>query len=191
MHLTTREMTAISLFAALHIAAAVLLRFGGEVAVPFSLVPFFVLLSGLFLGRKGAISLLVYTLLGLLGVPVFAKAPFGGLSYCLQPSFGYVLGYLLAALVTGWLVERMRRRSVPALFGASVVGLAALYLCGLPYIYLTMRFILGKSLSLTQVLAVGFFPFIGLDLAKALLASALAASINRRLPRIVSRQRTI
>lgn len=181
-------MTLIGLFTALHIAAAVILRVGGEGAVPFSLVPLFVMLAGLLLGRKGAISLIVYALLGLMGIPVFAKAPFGGLSYCLQPSFGFVIGYVLAAFVIGWIIERWSWRSPLSLFLALVAGLAALYLCGLPYLYLVMRFVFGKTLSLQQVFTFGFFPFIAFDLVKAGLAAALAAAVGRRLPSIVARR---
>lgn len=165
-----------------------MLRVGGEGAVPFSLLPPFVMLAGLLLGRKGAISLIVYVLLGLLGIPVFAKAPFGGVSYLLQPSFGFVIGYALAAFVIGWLTERWNWRSPLALFSASVFGLVALYLCGLPYLYLCMRFFLGKTLTLQQVFAFGFFPFIAFDLVKAGLAAALAAAVGRRLPSGVARR---
>ncbi len=181
MKLSTRDMTMISLFSALHIAAAVILRFGGDVAVPFSLVPLFVVLAGLLLGKKGAISLLVYTLLGLLGVPVFAKPPFAGFSYVLQPSFGFVIGYMVAAYTIGWIVERWHWRSPALLFLASLVGLVVLYAVGLPYLYLVLRYLLDQTLSWSQILAVGMLPFIGLDLLKAGLASFLAGAIQRRL----------
>lgn len=176
-----RRMTRIALFTALHVAAAVTLRLGGEAAVPFSLVPLFVLMAGLLLGRDGALSLLVYALLGLAGVPVFAKPPFGGLAYLLQPSFGYVIGYILAAYVIGWLVERRALRSALQFFLAATLGLAVLYLVGLPYLYLVLRFVLEKTLSWRQVLAVGLMPFIALDLLKAGIAAWLAAMIRPRL----------
>lgn len=182
MRLTTKQMTLTALFTALHVAAAVILRLGGEAAVPFSLVPLFVVLAGLLVGRAGALSLLTYALLGLIGIPVFAKPPFGGLAYLLQPSFGFVIGYAVAALVIGWLVERYHWRSPPMLFVAALGGLIALYLVGLPYLYLVLRYVVGKALSWRQVLAVGFLPFFGLDLAKAGLAAFLAAAVQRRLP---------
>ncbi|MGI6357658.1 MAG: biotin transporter BioY [Bacillota bacterium] len=183
MKLTTRDLTMVGLFAALHIAAAVSLRLGGEAAVPFSLVPFFVVLAGLLLRRQGALSLLVYTLLGVLGVPVFAKPPFAGLSYVLQPSFGFVIGYILAAYVIGALVEWRRWRSPFQLFLASLAGLMVLYAVGLPYLYIVLRYLLDKTLSLPQLLVVGMLPFVGFDLLKAGLASCLAATVLRRLQR--------
>ncbi len=182
MRLTPSRMTRIALFTALHIAAAVTLRLAGEAAVPFSLVPLFVLMAGLFLGRDGALSLLIYALLGLAGVPVFAKPPFGGIVYLLQPSFGFVIGYIFAAYAIGWLVERRNLRTPAQFFLAGLLGLGLLYLVGLPYLYLVLRLVLEKTLSLRQVLAVGFLPFIALDLLKAGIAAWLVAVIQKRLP---------
>jgi biotin transport system substrate-specific component len=174
-------MTVISLFVALHIAVAAMLRVGGDAAVPFSLVPLFVMLAGLMLGRKGALSLLIYAVLGLIGIPVFSKPPFGGPAYVLEPSFGFVIGYILAAYTIGWVMEG-GPRTLPRLCLASASGLLALYLCGLPYLYLAMRFLLGKVLSFQQILTFGFYPFIGFDLIKLGLAVGLAQTVARRLP---------
>lgn len=180
MKLSTRDLTWIGLFTALHIAAAALLRFGGEVAVPYSLVPLFVMLAGAVLGRKGAWSLLCYTLLGLLGLPVFAKAPFGGVAYILQPSFGFVIGYIAAAYIIGAIVETLPSRSLPGYLLASTVGLVVLYACGLPYLYVILRFVVGKTLSLPQILKIGLYPFITFDLIKGAIAAFLACSLAKR-----------
>ena len=150
--------------------------------MPFSLVPFFVILAGTLLGTKGAWSLLLYMLLGLIGLPVFAKPPFGGLNYLLQPSSGFLFGYIFAAWVIGWVAARFPKLSTGRLFFASCVGLAVLYACGLPYMYLILRFVMGKTLTLHQTLVVGFYPFILLDLSKAFAASALALVLRKRLP---------
>mgnify|MGYP000877079485 CR=1 FL=1 len=181
MKLTTQDLTKAGLFTALHIAAAVVLRFGGEAAVPFSLVPFFVILAGTLLGPKGTWSLVLYALLGLLGLPVFAQAPFGGISYLLRPSAGFVFGYIFAAWAIGWGVSKLPQLTSARVFLVSVVGLAVLYACGLPYLYLVFRFVMGKTLTLQQVLAFGFYPFIAFDLIKAFAASVLTVAIRKRL----------
>lgn len=181
MKLSTQDLTRAGLFTALHIAAAALLRLGGEAAVPFSLIPFFVILAGTLLGPKGVWSLVLYAVLGLLGLPVFAQPPFGGISYLLRPSAGFIFGYILAAWVIGWGTSRLTKLNITHLFLVSVLGLAVLYACGLPYLYLIFHFVIGKTLTLHQVLVFGFYPFIGFDLIKALTASMLTIAIRKRL----------
>ncbi|MEW6423202.1 MAG: biotin transporter BioY [Bacillota bacterium] len=181
MKLTVREMILAALFAALAMVAAALFRFGAPV-VPFSLVPFVVMLTGALLGaRVGALAMLVYVLLGLIGLPVFEKPPFGGPAYVLQPTFGYLLGFIGGAYVTGALLPKKGQPGIIRYFLAMTGGLAVIYLCGLPYLYLILNFYLGKAFSAWQVIKIGFLPFIGLDLLKALAAAALARVVCRRL----------
>lgn len=181
MRLSTSDLTRAAFFTVLHVAAAVILRFGGEVAVPFSLVPLFVVLAGTLLGTTGAWSLVLYLVLGLAGLPVFAQPPFGGLSYLLMPSAGFLFGYIFSAFTIGWAIGRLRQPTVIAVFAISVLGLMVLYACGLPYLYLVFRFVLGKILTVQQVLNFGFYPFIAFDLMKAAAASLLTVAIRKRL----------
>ncbi len=176
--LTTREITRIALFAALHVSAALVLRFGGEAVVPFSAVPFMVFLSAFVLGGKGgAMSLLVYIVLGLLGVPVFARPPFGGLTYVLQPTFGFLLGFVLSALVAGSVGLRTPLRRLLAV----VLGVLTLYSVGLSYFYVIMHYYLGRPITFLWVFQVAAAPFILLDLLKASLAVSLGTVIIKHL----------
>ncbi|RMF57786.1 MAG: hypothetical protein D6743_18490, partial [Calditrichaeota bacterium] len=90
-----------SLFAALTaVGAFIRIPFG---IVHFTLQDFFVMLSGCVLGPAyGALSQLIYLAVGLVGVPIFSQG--GGPGYVLQPTFGYLLGYPVAAWVIGLLV---------------------------------------------------------------------------------------
>lgn len=174
MRFKTRDITRVGVFAALHVAAALVLRLGGEAVVPFSLVPFMAFLATFALGGKlGAMSLIIYTSLGLLGVPVFAKAPFGGFVYLLQPTFGFVLGFIAAAWTTGYFDIKSTRGAVAAVS----VGVCTLYLVGLPYFYLMFRFYLGRPITLTWAFNIAVLPYIGLDFIKA----GLAVYLGRRL----------
>lgn len=102
-----QEMTRIALFTAMASAAAILARFGSSI-VPFSLVPFVVCLAGATLrSRSGAYSMLMYMCLGLAGLPVFASPPYGGFSYVVTPSFGFIPGFVVAAYVIGRVLESM------------------------------------------------------------------------------------
>ena len=89
-----RELTFAALFVALIVIGTfVRIPVGGDY---YTLQFLFTLLAGLVLGEKlGTLSVTAYVLLGLLGVPVFASG--GGLAYLFQPTFGYLIGFILQA----------------------------------------------------------------------------------------------
>ena len=89
----TGNMIMCGLFTAL-IAAGAFIRIPVPL-VPFTLQFLFTTLAGLVMGgRLGALSAAVYTMLGLIGIPVFAEG--GGIWYILKPSFGYIIGFIVA-----------------------------------------------------------------------------------------------
>lgn len=181
MTLSAREISLAAMFAALAAVAAMIFRFGAPI-VPFSLVPFIVLLAGMILGpRLGALSMTVYILMGLLGIPVFEKPPFGGPAYVLQPTFGYLLGFILGAYVTGKILFGKENPGIARYLLASVAGIIAIYLVGLPYLYMVLNFYIGKTIPILKVIQIGFLPFILLDLIKAVVASFLARAVVTRL----------
>lgn len=178
---SARDITMTAVFAALAVVAAMLIRYAGSI-VPFSLLPFVVMLAGGLLGaRLGSLSIIVYILLGLIGVPVFSSPPFGGPAYVLQPTFGFLLGFAGGAYVIGALLKNKERSGFTRYFLSMVAGLVVIYLIGLPYLYAILTFYLGKTVSVSQVLTIGFTPFIALDLAKAVAAAVLAKAVFRRL----------
>lgn len=168
-----RSLTRCGLFVALAVVTSVFFRFTAAV-VPFSLLPLVVVLAGLTLSpREAFLAMVGYVALGLVGLPVFATPPFGGPAYVLRPTFGFILGFLLGApLVAG--VVRSRVHSFLGLFGGALLGIGALYPPGLFYLWVIMKVVVGKDLSVGEVLRIGFFPFIGFDVLKAFLAALLA-----------------
>ena len=97
-----RNLSLMALFAALTAVGAFITI--PVPPVPFSLQIFFAILAGALLGsRQGAMSIVIYLLLGLCGLPVFTKG--AGLSYLLQPTFGYLLGFVPAAWLCGKIIE--------------------------------------------------------------------------------------
>ena len=109
-----------------------------SVPVPGSPVPvsgqtFAALLVGTALGaRRGFLSLALYAVVGMAGMPWFAE----GASGYAMPSFGYILGMLLAATVVGALARRGADRSVLRTAGTMVVGSVIIYAVGVPYLAL-------------------------------------------------------
>ncbi|MBM7167939.1 biotin transporter BioY [Streptomyces sp. G44] len=154
--------------AVLVLGGAALTGIAAQIAVPVpgSPVPvtgqtFAALLVGTALGaRRGFLSLALYALVGMAGMPWFAQAGSG----VAAPSLGYVLGMLLAATVVGALARRGGDRSVPRTAGTMVLGSAIIYAVGVPYLAA------ATGMSLTQAVAAGLTPFLIGDALKAALA---------------------
>lgn len=120
-------------------------------AIPITMQTLVVLLSGVLLGsKKGAASQAVYLFMGLLGLPWFSRG--GGLAYLLSPTFGYILGFVLAAFMTGLLIEKGREKKIGTIVLALLAGEAAIYSLGLLWLY--------PLVGLEKLLAIGLYPFI-------------------------------
>jgi biotin transporter BioY len=129
--------------------------------VPITMQTLVVLLSGLLFGsRIGAGSQLAYLVAGLSGVPWFSRG--GGMSYVMSPTFGYLLGFVVAAYAVGKLAERGWDRKIIGAIAAMLVGSALIYLFGLLW--------LSKFVPPGSLLAIGFYPFIIGDLLKIMAA---------------------
>ncbi len=173
-NLKTRELILIALFVALtSIGAYITIPFG---PVPITLQSLFCLLSALLLGAKlGALSQILYLLIGLAGLPIFSGGK-GGIGFILYPTFGFVLGFIAAALITGYISEKLGSSPKSYLL-ASLCGTLTIYLLGSLGFYLNMNFIVSKSVDLSYVLKVTILPFIPGDLLKAFSASLVAVPI--------------
>ena len=128
-----KDLTLMALFAALTAVGAFITI--PVPPVPFSLQIFFAILAGALLGsRRGAISVGVYVLLGLCGLPVFTKG--AGLSYIFQPTFGYLAGFILGAWLCGKIVELRADKGMKTMLLACFAGAAADFAVGIVYFYL-------------------------------------------------------
>lgn len=177
--LSVRELTAGGLFAALiAVGAFIKITLPTEpVPMHFTLQWFFVLLSGLLLNKRLAgASVLVYLLIGLAGVPVFASG--GGPSYLLRPSFGYLLGFALAAYVMAWMCEEAGGLKFAKLLAISVVGLLVYYGTGVLYFFVVCRFLVFQEVTWKILLVNCFLLTAGPDLALCGAAVGVAAKIR-------------
>ncbi|MDX1415870.1 MAG: biotin transporter BioY [Candidatus Promineifilaceae bacterium] len=149
-----------SLFIAL--TAQVSIRIG---PVPITGQTMGVLLVGMLYGSKrGAATLLLYVIEGAAGLPVFAGGT-SGLTVLAGPTGGYLVGFIPAAFVVGWLAERGWDRSFGLTAVAMLIGNAVIYLFGLSR--------LGFLLGYENMLAYGFLPFWPGDLLKIIVAAGL------------------
>lgn len=176
--MNSKDLAKTAAMAALLCLTGMIMRWASPALVPFSVLPVFILLTGLILGPKyGSLAVTVYVFLGLLGLPVFASAPFGGIGYVLKPSFGYLLGDIAAAYVVGKLYNR---QSLLSAIVAVLGGIIVLYIIGLTYFYLVMHFVLHKSTTIALVISTGFLPFIVGDLLKGGIAAWVGNEMVKR-----------
>ncbi len=144
----------------------------------FTLQFFFVLLAGIILGgKRGALAVGCYVALGLIGIPVFAAG--GGIGYVFRPSFGYLLGFIAAAFVTGTICEK-RKNSYGNFLLACLAGFAVTYVIGIFYKYLILNFYADTPAALA-VIILSCFP---LDIPGDLVLCLLASGAGLRMKKI-------
>jgi len=179
-----RSLTLIALFAALIAALGLIPKLTLGFGVPITAQTLGVMLCGTILGaRKGALAVLLFLALVLLGLPLLAGGR-GGLGVLSTPSVGFLIGWPIGAYVTGFIVERFRSVPVGIVAGAaSVVGcVVVIYLFGIAGV---MR-VNGSDLVPTTLAMMAFVPG---DLIKAVIAGLVTAGLAQARPASVLSRR--
>lgn len=168
-----RNLILSSLFAALLALMAQI-----SIPLPFSPVPitgqtFGIFLAGALLGgRWGAVSILVYVLLGAIGLPVFHHGQ-GGLHIILGPTGGYLWGFVIGGYLLGKVAEK--KNSFATLWSGMALCLIATYTLGI------LQLALLTGLSFEAALLAGVAPFILPDIIKVAAAATLSRAVKTRL----------
>ena len=170
----TKDMVLCALF-------TVLIALGAFIKIPIPVVPFtlqflFTLLAGLLLGsRLGAISVILYVALGLLGLPIFAEG--GGLWYILKPSFGYLIGFILGTYVTGKLTEDLPEFFFKKVLMANFLGLLIVYGCGMIYYYIICNYVIHTPIALWPLFLYCFILAVPGDICLCVFGTVLAKKL--------------
>ena len=159
--------------AILALVGSMLLTLSAKIQVPFWPVPmtmqtFVVLVIGMAYGwRLGGATLLLYMAEGAMGLPVFAGTPEKGIgiAYMMGGTGGYLVGFLLAAMLTGWLAERGMDRRPATTALAMLAGNVAIYVPGVLW--------LASLIGFEKAVQFGLTPFLASDAVKLLLAAAV------------------
>lgn len=167
-----KDLVFTAMFAALIAVCSILSIPIGE--VPITLQTFAVCLAAAMLGwKRGTLSVLIYVLLGAVGVPVFAGMT-GGVGILAGPTGGYIIGFIPAAIIIGFAADKWERKALP-LIVAMVLGVLVCYLIGTIWFMVVTGMGIGESLMLCVV------PFLIPDGVKI----ALAMILSNRLSKVV------
>lgn len=180
MKLKTKDMILVGIFASLGVV-------GAKISIPIPPVPvtlqlFVCCFAGMLLGSKlGLLSQIVYILIGLAGLPVFAGAS-SGPAYMLSPTFGYVIGFALAAYTVGKISEKNRNFNIRIAALSVYSGIAVTYLIGVPYLYFIIKLYMGKNITVMYAIEKGLLPFIVKDI---LLGAVLTITAAAAVPALI------
>lgn len=165
-----RQMTLVSLFASLTAA-------GAFISIPIGLVPIslqslFSLLAGMILGGElGALSQLIYILLGIVGLPIFSGFR-AGLGVLAGPTGGFLIGFIVSAYIVGKLIGKLAEAKIWSYFVIGLLGIIIIYIMGVT------QLLLITGISLREALVIGVIPFLPGDFLKVIIAAFLAIRLK-------------
>lgn len=180
-----RDLALIPAFTALIAVCALLPALHLTGPVPITLQTFGVLLAGAVLGAKrGFLAVLLYVVLGVAGLPIFADGR-SGLAVLSGPSGGYLAGFALAAALCGFLVQRLPRRSLsnaPLIFLAGLTSSAlCIHTLGMAGLVWRLDLTWGQAFDVDKVFWIG-------DILKNILMALVATSVHRAFPGLLGRR---
>lgn len=182
--MTIKKITMMSLFTAL-------IAIGAFIKIPIPVLPFtlqflFTMLAGLLMGGKlGAISVAMYIMLGLMGLPIFTQG--GGLGYVVMPTFGYLIGFLIGSYVTGKIANMLPNPSYKRLLASNFIGLLIVYGLGMMYYYYISNFYLHTPIGIGALFLYCFILAVPGDIVLCIVAAIIA----KRLIPVIKKETSI
>ena len=169
---TVRGMVFMAIFAAIIcIAAPLSVQIG---PIPITFATFAIYLAGAILGgKRGMVAVIVYIMLGAVGLPVFSNFN-GGFTALLGPTGGYIIGYIPLVLLTG-IFSEMNSKKHWTMIAGMFLGTVALYTFGTAWFMIMTDSGLGRALTLCAL------PFIPGDALKIICVSAIAIPLRSKL----------
>ncbi|WP_261798125.1 biotin transporter BioY [Brevibacillus massiliensis] len=132
--------------------------------------------------KRRALSQLLYLGVGLAGFPIFTSG--GGITYVLKPTFGYLIGFVLASYLVGKLVEKQSNLRFRDDLLANFAGMIPVYACGVLYLYLSMNTWVGESASFWYVFMTGVVLNVAGDVILCFAAAIVAVRLQQALPHL-------
>ncbi len=172
-----KQMTLCALFTCLIVIGAFI-----KIPTPFAAITLqlpVVILSAVLLKDKGSfVCSCLYLIMGLSGIPVFSYG--GGISYILQPTFGYILGFLPCTFITGYLCKKMYENKRRCFF-AGLTGILTVHVTGFVYYILISRFYLKTEIDITDLIISLCLVALPKDIALCAVISAMGTRLHKAL----------
>lgn len=152
------------------------------IPLPFSPVPISLTIFAIYLGlyalnwKWGTVSILLYILIGLVGVPVFSGFS-GGPGKLLGPTGGYIIGYIFVGIIAGWFIDKSDKIYMHAI--GMVIGVAVCYAFGTAWFINVM-----DGYTVASALAACVIPFVPADIVKMILAVLVGPAIRKGVKRL-------
>lgn len=163
-------MTLISLFAALTAVGAFISI--PLYPVPLTLQTLFTLLAAMTLGSvMGMLSQIIYVMLGVVGLPVFAGFK-AGIGILFGPTGGFLFGFIVCALIVGKIMELKKEKNIVYYLLAGLIGTITLYIMGI------IQLSLVTGIGVKKAIIVGMLPFLPGDILKITAASFIASKLK-------------
>ena len=132
----------------------------------------------LLLGKKwGTISVFLYIVLGLFGLPIFSNG--GGFAYVLQPSFGFLIGMAVGGFFSAWIREKFGKNNFLSYFWASLIDMAIMDAIGVAYGAGILYGYMHSTMGVWAFLMVMLVPFIPIDIAKCAVSSLICPRLSK------------
>ncbi|MDE5654301.1 MAG: biotin transporter BioY [Clostridia bacterium] len=132
----------------------------------------------LLLGKKwGTLSVFLYILLGLFGLPIFSNG--GGFAYVLQPSFGFLIGMMIGGFFASWFREKVGKNNFLTYFLASLIDLVILDIVGVAYGAGMLYGYMHSTMGVWAFLMAMLIPFIPIDIAKCVISSLICPKLSK------------
>lgn len=171
----TKELTLCAFMCVLYIV-------GSKIVIPAGLIPLtlqtmMVIIAGVLLTPKQVlISYGLFLAMGLIGFPVFANG--GGIAYVLQPSFGFLLSFPIAACFISFSKQKFHLQSYKSLAPVCLLSLFIIYAIGCVYMYGILNFYMGVSKQMGAVISIGALPFMISDTLSILTGCFIAMHLS-------------
>ena len=131
------------------------------------------------LGKKwGAISIFLYILLGLFGLPIFSAGG-GGFAYVLKPSFGFLIGMALGGFLGAWFREKTGKNSFLIYLLASLIDMVIMHIVGVAYGAVILYGYMHSTTAIWDFLMMMLIPFIPIDIIKCVLGALICPKLSR------------
>ena len=177
----TIDLILVAMFAALMAIGTNITSYLVIGAVPITLQPLVSILAGALLGKRlGALSMIVYLLVGLVGFPVFAQFS-GGLRALVSPTFGFLLSFVIGAYVVGLIIEKSKSKNIKTFLLACFTGLIINYVIGVHYMYYAFQLLANLDAVSYQLV----WTWMAAPLVKDMIVTILAAFLAVRIYAVI------